>query len=320
MESIASAPGKTILFGEHAVVYGEPAIAGAVDRRATVKIKKTTNDLSILKSDDLGFEAELDTKKGKYILKKGKPGIIRYILEALSKVHNHSPIEMDLSLAIPIGSGLGSSAAVTVATLAALYQYHGKKVDKKFLAKQAHEVELKVQGIASPLDTSVSTFGGLVYLSRDKNIVKFKNNLNSSFVIGYTIKYGNTGKMVKSVRALKNKYPKIINPIIKTIGEITDESKIAIANNDKNRLAELMNLNQGLLDSLGVNTNELSKMVYISRKYGAVGSKLTGAGGGGSIIAYCPKKENQVYKILNKYDNAIKVSFSREGVLYRTKK
>ncbi|MCL2157642.1 MAG: mevalonate kinase [Methanobrevibacter sp.] len=318
MESIASAPGKTILFGEHAVVYGEPAIAGAVNRRATVKIKKSTNDLSILKSEDLGFEVELDTKKGTYTLKKGKPGIIRYILESLSKGHDHSPIEMDLSLAIPIGSGLGSSAAVTVATLAALYQYHGKKFNKKFLAKQAHEVELKVQGIASPLDTSVSTYGGLVYLSRDKKIVKFKNNSNLSFVIGYTMKHGNTGKMVKSVKALKNKYPKIFNPIIKTIGEITDEAKVAIVNNDKKRLAELMNCNQGLLDSLGVNTKELSRMVYISRKHGAIGSKLTGAGGGGSIIAYCPGRENQVYRILNKYDNAIKVNFSREGVIYNT--
>ncbi|MDR2966742.1 MAG: mevalonate kinase [Methanobacteriaceae archaeon] len=320
MESIASAPGKTILFGEHAVVYGEPAIAGAVNRRATVKIKKTKNDLSILKSKDLRFEAELDTKKKTYVLKKGKPGIIRYILESLSKVHNHSPIEMDLSLDIPIGSGLGSSAAVTVATLAALHQYHGKKFNKNFLAKQAHEVELKVQGIASPLDTSVSTYGGLVYLSRDKKIIKFKNHLNSSFVIGYTMKHGNTGKMVKSVKALKNKYPKILNSIIKTIGEVTDEAKIAIVNNDKKRLAELMNLNQGLLDSIGVNTNELSRMIYISRKYGAIGSKLTGSGGGGSIIAFCPEKENQVFRILSKYDNAIKVNFSREGVLYRTKK
>ena len=317
MESIASAPGKTILFGEHAVVYDEPAIAGAVNRRAIVKIKKTTNDLSIIKSNDLQFEAELDTKKKTYFLKKGKPGIIRYILESLSKVHDHSPIEIDLSLAIPIGSGLGSSAAVTVATLAALYQFHGKRFSKKFLAKQAHEVELEVQGIASRLDTSVSTYGGLLYFSKDKNLEKFKNNLDFSFVIGYTKKYGNTAKMVKSVKVLKSRYPRILNPILKTIGEITDEAKMAIVNNDQDRLAELMNINQGLLDSIGVNTTELSRMVYISRKFGAIGSKLTGAGGGGSIIAFCPGKENQVFRILNKYDNAIKVNFSREGVIYR---
>lgn len=317
MESIASAPGKTILFGEHAVVYNEPAIAGAINKRATVKIRESDQKYSILKSNDLKFEAKLNTRKKTYILKKGKPGIIRYVLESVYRAHDHSSIEIDLSLAIPIGSGLGSSAAVTVATLAALHQYHGKKVKKNFLAKQAHEVELKVQGIASSLDTSISTFGGLIYLSRDKKIIKFKNNLNSSFVIGYTTKHGNTGRMVKSVRILKNNYPNIINPIIKSIGQITDEAKLAIINNDYNKLAELMNINQGLLDSIGVNTNELSRMVYIARKHGALGSKLTGAGGGGSILAFCPQKEDNVFNILSKYDNALKVNFSREGVLFK---
>ena len=93
MEVMASAPGKTILFGEHAVVYSQPAIAAAVSKRAIVHIKDTQSNKTILKSEDLGFEAELDTKNKKYILKKGKPGIIRYILEALHIAHNHNPIE-----------------------------------------------------------------------------------------------------------------------------------------------------------------------------------------------------------------------------------
>lgn len=97
MEIIASAPGKTILFGEHAVVYGEPAIAGAVNKRATIRLKEAS-DVSIFKSNDLGFEAELDTVAKRYRLKKGKPGIIKYILEILHTCHDHSPIELDLSL------------------------------------------------------------------------------------------------------------------------------------------------------------------------------------------------------------------------------
>ncbi len=96
MEIIASAPGKTILFGEHAVVYGEPAIAGAVDKRATIRLRESPSDVSIFKSNDLGFEAELDTVAKRYTLKKGKPGIIKYILEILSKYHDHSPIEVEV--------------------------------------------------------------------------------------------------------------------------------------------------------------------------------------------------------------------------------
>ncbi|RBQ23219.1 Mevalonate kinase [Candidatus Methanobinarius endosymbioticus] len=317
MEILASAPGKTILFGEHAVVYGEPAIAGAVNKRATIKLREAPRDISIFKSDDLGFEAELDTVAKRYTLKKGKPGIIKYILEILSKFHDHSPIEIDLSLNIPIGSGLGSSAAVTVSTLAALHKYHGKKFDRIFIAKKAHEIENTVQRMASPLDTRVSTFGGLIYLSRKKKITKFNTNFKSSFVIGYTSKRGNTGRMVKSVKSLKNRNPTIIEPILKTIGKITDDAKLAITNKQEYRLGELMNVNQGLLDSLGVNTNELSRMVYLARKSGASGSKITGAGGGGSIIACCPKNQDKVFKALTYYDNAIKVNFSNEGVFVK---
>jgi len=317
MEIMASAPGKTILFGEHAVVYGEPAIAGAVNKRATIKLRKSPSDVSIFKSDDLGFEAELDTVTKRYTLKKGRPGIINYILEILSEYHDHSPIEVDLSLDIPIGSGLGSSAAVTVSALAALFKYHGKKFDRITLAKKAHEIENNVQGMASPLDTRVSTFGGLIYLSRDKKIAKFNTDLKSSFVIGYTSKRGNTSRMIKSVRSLKYRHPKILNSIMETIGDITDEAKIAISQNEEYKLGELMNVNQGLLDSIGVNTNELSRMVYLARKAGASGSKITGAGGGGSIIACCPRNQDKVFKALNYYDNAIKVKFSKEGVFVK---
>ncbi len=319
MRAKASAPAKMILFGEHSVVYSQPAIAGAVNKRAYVEIKPSNNHKSILKSYDLNFEVEMDTRNKSYILKKGKPGIIRYILEAFHRVHDHSPVVMTLSSEIPIGSGLGSSAAVTVATLAALYRYHNIRFNKKSLAHDAHMIEQAVQGVASPLDTLVSTYGGLVYLSRNKTFEPFKVNLNVPFVVGYTTKHGNTGKMVKDVKSLKYRNSKVINPVITSMGHLTNYAKQAILRRDYDKIGELMNINHGFLDVLGVNTPELSRMVYTARECGAIGSKITGAGGGGSIIALCPGKAKQVAEGISKQDNVLKVNFTKRGVSSRVR-
>ena len=316
----ASAPAKTILFGEHSVVYGEPAIAGAVNKRAYVTIKESDDDKTIFRAPDLHFEAELLTKYKRYILKKGKPGIIRYILESLYKVHDHTPIDITLSSNVPIGSGLGSSAAVTVATLAALYRYHNVRFNKQSLAHDAHMIEQAVQGVASPLDTLVSTYGGLVYLSRNKKVEHFNVNFNVPFVVGYTNKHGNTGKMVKDVKSLKTRNPKIINPVIASMGNLTNYAKQAILQRNFAKLGELMNINHGFLDVLGVNTLELSRMVYNAREAGAIGSKITGAGGGGSIIALCPGKVDEVAHAISKDDNVLKIRFTRKGVSSRVYK
>ncbi len=316
----ASAPAKTILFGEHSVVYGEPAIAGAVNKRAYITIKESDCNKSIFHAPDIGFEAELLTRSKKYILRKGKPGIIRYILESLHRAHDHSPIEITLNSNVPIGSGLGSSAAVTVATLAALYRYHNIRFNKKSLAHDAHMVEQAVQGVASPLDTLVSTYGGLVYLSRNKKVERFKVDFNVPFVVGYTTKHGNTGKMVKDVRSLKNRNPKIINPVIASMGNLTNYAKQAILKKDFNKVGELMNINHGFLDTIGVNTLELSRMVYNAREAGAIGAKTTGAGGGGSIISLCPGRVDEVAEAIARDDNVLKIRFTRKGVSSRVYK
>ena len=150
--------------------------------------------------------------------------------------------------------------------------------------------------------------------------MRFDNNLNAPFVIGFTNKYGNTGKMVRDVNALKTKYPELVDPIIETMGKIANEARIAILKENIGRIADLMNLNQGFLDSLGVNTYELSRMIYAARNSGALASKITGSGGGGSIIALCRMDNvDEVAEGINLHDRTIKVNFSKEGVLVNNK-
>lgn len=322
MQSVASAPGKAILFGEHAVVFGKPAIAFAVDKRATITIKKGINNTNTatFESPILNLKAELDLLEGNIKLNKGQSGIVKYVLEAVLKCHDGSPIDIILDMEMPIGAGLGSSAAVTVATLAALENYHQRDISVSKIAKMAHEIEIKVQGSASPLDTTISAFGGIIYLSENCEAIPLKSDLEDSIVIGYTSSRGNTAEMIVDVKKRRDSNPEIMDPLIDAIGNITNKAKSLlnlenISNEKMEALGELMNINHGLLDAIGVNTLELSYMVYIARKAGAIGSKITGAGGGGSIIALCNGNGNQVLAELRKKENAIKADFSKKGII-----
>lgn len=313
----ASAPGKTILFGEHAVVYGKPAIAAAVDRRAYVKIEKREDTRTHVNVEELGVSGYLNLKKGTIELEKGelgRKGILEYVIRSLMKTGTDDGVEVTINLDIPIGAGLGSSAAVTVATILSSSTINNIKLTMDEIAKIAHQVELEVQGAASPIDTTLSTHGGIIYLSREaEEIVQMDINSEIPIVIGYTSKRGNTGKMVESVRLKMESHPQIMIPILNSLEALTNGAREAMLRDDHRMIGEFMNINQGLLDAMGVNTEELSNMVFAARKSGALGSKLTGAGGGGSIIAYCPGRVEEVVSSICEFENAFKINISKEG-------
>ena len=330
MTARASAPGKAILFGEHSVVYGKPAIAVAVDKRANVTIREGNDDSIHVKIPELDVYGIIDIETGLIslendLLSQENPdtfdaGILKFIKSALFRTElGSSPdhgLDITVDLEIPIGAGLGSSAAITVATLAAAARYYQQDLSLETLALTAHQVELEVQGAASPLDTTVSTHGGFLYFTHESGGVKIKPALEMPLVVGYTSQPGNTGLLVQQVRKLCNNHPTIIKPIIGLMGNLTNHARESITQGEEERVGELMNINQGLLDSLGVNTDELSRLIYHARSAGAIGSKLTGAGGGGSMIAYCPGKTREVLEELQSIDNAFLVGMSRKGVTW----
>jgi mevalonate kinase len=313
----ASAPGKTILFGEHAVVYGKPAIAAAVDKRAYVSIEKREDNRTHVTIDQLGITGYLNIEKGTIKLDNGQKneGILKYVLIALMKTGSKDGLEITINMEIPVGAGLGSSGAVTVATVKAASSFKDIELTRDEIAKLAHQVELLVQGSASPIDTILSTYGGIVYLSRDaEEIIKLDIDPEIPLIIGYTSKRGNTGKLVESVRLKTESNPQVMIPLFNSMEALTNGAREALTSGDHKMIGEFMNINHGLLDAIGVNTDELSKMVYIARKKGALGSKLTGAGGGGSMIAYCPGKVDTVIESINEFENAFKVKISADGV------
>lgn len=319
MQVTASAPGKAILFGEHAVVYGKPAIAVAVNKKAYVTVQKREDERIHVDIKDLKLSGYIDPENNEIEVESrenSKKGILNYVISAVKRVHGSAQgMEVQINLDIPIGAGLGSSAAVTVATIAAVSKFNNMNLSKDEIAEYAHDVELEVQGAASRIDTTLSTYGGVIYLSKNaEDIVPLEINWNIPLVIGCTQDRGNTGELVESVRLKRESYPEVLNPILNAVEALTNDAVIALQKKDEKKIGELMNINQGLLDAMGVNTTELSRMIYLARNSGAKGSKITGAGGGGSIIAYCPGKIEEVTSNLNKIEKAFNVEISQEGV------
>jgi len=291
-----SAPGKIYLFGEHAVVYGEPAIACAVELRTCVTV---TGSDRITISSDLG-KTGLDHE------------IHPYVSSAIEKLGARK-VSVEISSEIPVGSGLGSSAAVTIATLSAINLEFGLGHNNEELARMGHEIEQKVQGAASPTDTFVSTFGGVVEIPSRRRL----EMLECGVVIGNTNKGATpkkTAKLVKNVALLRDEYPEVIDPIIRTIGSFSEKGAFLVKKKDYISLGKLMNVNHGLLDALGVGTAELSALVYAARKAGAYGAKITGAGGGGCMVALTDSPDEVASAIENAGGRAMISHFNSSGV------
>lgn len=288
-----SAPGKVILLGEHAVVYGKAAVAMAVDRRIRCTVKKKAEGVTEVNGFEINFKHH------------------SYILEACELIGIDEPLKIDTSSELHSGAGLGSSAAITIATLGALHEFQGDKPDKETIAKEGFFVEGKVQGPASPIDTSTVTQGGAVILSCDvlkNHLWSIKKddrtwNIHSTPVPDMTIVVGYTGVHALTsglVAGVKNFYQKntFARDVVDEIGELVLEGISAMEDGDLNMLGELMSRNHKLLKILGVSHPKLDSLVKASLRY-SYGAKLTGAGGGGSMIALTDKPE-KVSEVISK--------------------
>lgn len=277
----SSAPGKIILFGEHAVVYGRPALAIPVTQvHADVEILDSSRPGIWIDAPDVNLHAELNTLLSDHPI----ASVIHNFL-FLSRVSPFPNLQIRISSTIPVASGLGSGAAVTVALTRALASHFNFPMTDENINAFAYEIEKLHHGTPSGIDNTVVTYAKPVYFIKGQPI--------ETFIVGkpFTILIGDTGisaptkESVGDVRKLwEADKPKWEN-VFDEVGSIAKKAREIIESGKWEDLGNLMNQNHKLLQEMTVSSPELDKLVSVACEAGALGAKMSGGGRGGNMIA-----------------------------------
>jgi mevalonate kinase len=287
----ASAPAKIILFGEHFVVYGEPAIVLAIDRRAFAKAENREDKRLHLRSLNLNLSGFFED--GAFQIEQGdqKEAKLKFapvklaVDKVLEKYGEKTGLEIEINSTVPVAAGLGSSAAVVAAVSAATSTLLNVSMTKEEIFRVAYEAEKIVHGTPSGIDPAISTFGGILLFQMDTGFRPLEVKTQIPLIIGDTGVERSTRVQVEKVHDVHEKYPQIIEPMMRSAREVVSRAIDAIKENDLKTLGQLMNINHALLYGVGVSDESLEWLTNAARKAGAFGAKLTGAGGGGCMIA-----------------------------------
>jgi len=212
---------------------------------------------------------------------------IRQVISARNK---EAGIELAISSSVPPGIGLGSSAAACVATTAAVSLLFHKKPSRQKICELAIESERILHKNSSGADCYVSTFGGLIHYSRSK-FKKMRAKGPYVFVIASTGVRHSTGDLVAGVKKFKDRNELLFESLAKQAGDICAQAQAAMASGRRDRVGELMNENQAVLRQIGVSHYKVDDLIDICGKAGALGAKITGAGGGGAVIALAATRQ-----------------------------
>jgi mevalonate kinase len=276
----ASAPGKVILFGEHAVVYGRPALAVPVTQvQATVEVWPSDFRGVWVDAPNIRLKAELRELPITHPLAT----VLRLLFDGL-EVDPLPHINIRITSTIPVASGLGSGAAVSVALVRALSGYLGEPAADDQVNRIAFEIEKLYHGTPSGIDNTTITYAKPVYFQRGKPIETFKPRLPFTIMIADTGIPAPTREVVADVHRLWELNPRHWEDLFEQAGGIAREGRHAIEFGKIRELGALMYANHELLQRMTVSSAELDRLVEAARSAGALGAKLSGGGRGGNMI------------------------------------
>ena len=293
MKSIASAPGKVILFGEHFVVYGVKAILCSINKRVTVTAEKTSERKISINSKIGKLELEPD----KPISEINSPLKPFYYLANKAVENKDTGIHIQIDSEIPLGAGLGSSSACCVAGAAAIFKLFGN-ISKEEVLKLAIEAERTIFENTSGADCTVCTYGGIMEYDKNKGFKKIEHEPNFQLVIINSNMEHSTQSMVSKVKEFENKNKEEFSKLSNLESKLVEDVLKLVKENKIQEIGQKMNQNQEYLENIGISNKELTKMIKIGQE-SSFGAKITGSGGGGCIFALT--NESNLQNILKKF-------------------
>ena len=312
MKSIASAPGKIILFGEHFVVHGTKAILAAIDKRVTVTSTFTENK-TIKVNSQLGTIEVPISSSHEEVKSEFRP-FVYLANKIINSEQNVSGLEITIDSDIPIGVGLGSSSACCVAAAASISELFNELSSEEIL-KMSIEAEKTIFPDTSGADCTVCTYGGMIEYP---SIEKIDNTFDLNLLIANSMIPHNTKNSVEKVNKFKENDEERFSQLCDLETGLIDEVIVAMKNNDATTFGLKMSENQKYLEEIQISNDTLRDMIS-SLKEISLGTKITGAGDGGCIIALV-KDENmdKVTALLPKDKEYFSAKIDTKGVVWST--
>ena len=311
MKSIASAPGKIILFGEHFVVHGTPAILAAIDKRVTVTSTFTENKILKINSQLGTLEVPISSSH-----EEAKSEFKPFIYLANKMINSHQDVnglEITINSDIPIGVGLGSSSACCVAATASISGLF-KELSSEENLKMSIEAEKTIFPDTSGADCTVCTYGGIIEYDKINGSEKNTDTSNLNLLIVNSMIPHSTKRSVEKVSKFKESNEDRFSQLCVSETKLIGEVNLALKNKDLITLGLKMSENQKYLEEIQVSNDTLHDMIS-SLKEISLGAKITGAGDGGCIIALV-KDENldKVPALLGKDKECFSAKIDTRGV------
>ncbi|MGP8125223.1 MAG: mevalonate kinase [Nitrososphaerales archaeon] len=303
MKAIAEAPSKAIITGEHFVVHGAWALAAALPRRVRAEVSESPR-LNVISDRFSSAQA---------------PGLhpIIGVVEAMAKEFSFDArLRVSVRSEVPEGAGLGSSASAMVAVASAVSRLQSLDLQQSDIIRLSMVGEKEIHGNPSGIDAAACALGGVVLFRPGSAPKGLSFNGRRSLIIAFSGKKRSTKRQIRRVAGVKEKYPSLFGGLTEAASEVSLIAAQRLAEGDMRGLGRILSFNHAVLSTIGVSSRPLDGLVDLALSLGAYGAKLTGAGGGGSVVAVAPggKEKSIISGLRGRGFEAFRAEIPVEGV------